>query len=169
MTGTQISSGMGADIGDLVPMLVEYLPHQRWFSAKGQDHGDVLGHRFAGGEECEFPCRIQEGGRLSSIDQPSALVLTQSHVQRQERHAAVPTSVHDLDPRRTGWELDREQFAGGQTERRLHAPSVPARAPPLGASCLAAYRDRAQRDDTLGRAPVKSACTCLLPPASMLT
>ena len=73
-----------------------------------------------GAKTVSSPVGIEEGGRLSSIDQPPALVLTQSNVQRQERHAAVPTSVHDLDPRRTGWELDREQFARGQTERRLH-------------------------------------------------
>ncbi len=43
MTGTtQASSGMGADIDDLVPMLADYLPHQRWFSAKGQDLGDIV-------------------------------------------------------------------------------------------------------------------------------
>ena len=64
------------------------------------------------------PVALEEGGRLRSIDQPPALVLTQPNVQRQERHAVGPTSVHDLDPRRTGSEFDREQLARRKTERR---------------------------------------------------
>jgi hypothetical protein len=89
---------------------------------RSDDHGDTLGHGFAGREDGQLSGGVEEGGRLRSIDQPSAFVLTQPYVQRQEWHAVVPTSVYDLDPRRTGWEFDREQFSGGQTERRLHGP-----------------------------------------------
>ena len=40
MTGTaRCPSGIGADIDDLVPLLAEYLPHQRWFSAQGPAAG----------------------------------------------------------------------------------------------------------------------------------
>ena len=32
---------VGAPDHELIPLLTEYLPHQRWFSAKGQELGDI--------------------------------------------------------------------------------------------------------------------------------
>ena len=34
-------NSVGAPDRDLIPMLADYLPHQRWFSAKGQELGDI--------------------------------------------------------------------------------------------------------------------------------